>query len=213
MSDTKSSSTSERILEAAIAEFSEFGFAGARVDRIAKRAQCNKQLLYHHYGGKEELCRVVLRQEMTKSAENMAEMACAIAESGGGLINLIMNVFDEHNDNPQHVRLALWERLDFSDDEVLEEEERRELLHSFINELLHDVDEDLRPHLALIVFSLATMPYMGAQFTQLLTGHKPTDPEFRSTYLRALRQTIKGDLLGTSASHEDEVKLADDDAS
>lgn len=34
--------TRERILEAAMAEFSAFGIAGARVDRIAKTAGCNK---------------------------------------------------------------------------------------------------------------------------------------------------------------------------
>ena len=36
----------ERILEAASAEFSAYGVAGARVDRIAKAAGCNKNLIY-----------------------------------------------------------------------------------------------------------------------------------------------------------------------
>ncbi len=33
--------TRERILEAALAEFSSHGIAGARVDRIAQAARCN----------------------------------------------------------------------------------------------------------------------------------------------------------------------------
>ena len=38
--------TKERILEAALAEFSDHGIAGARVDRIAQAARCNKNLIY-----------------------------------------------------------------------------------------------------------------------------------------------------------------------
>jgi TetR/AcrR family transcriptional regulator len=45
----------ERILRAALDEFAEHGFAGARVDRIAKAAGVNKAMLYYHYGSKDAL--------------------------------------------------------------------------------------------------------------------------------------------------------------
>lgn len=48
------------MLEAAVAEFAQFGLAGARVDRIARRAGINKQALYYHYGSKEGLYRAAL---------------------------------------------------------------------------------------------------------------------------------------------------------
>jgi AcrR family transcriptional regulator len=41
-----------RILQAARIEFAEFGYAGARVARIACRARVNKQLLYYYFGSK-----------------------------------------------------------------------------------------------------------------------------------------------------------------
>jgi AcrR family transcriptional regulator len=41
-----------RILIAARTEFAEFGYAGARVARIARRASVNKQLLYYYFGSK-----------------------------------------------------------------------------------------------------------------------------------------------------------------
>jgi len=47
--------TKQRILEAATAEFSEHGFAGARVDRIAANASANKSLIYAYFGNKEAL--------------------------------------------------------------------------------------------------------------------------------------------------------------
>ena len=52
--------TRREILEAARAEFSERGLDGARVDRIAERADANKRLIYHYFNSKEELYSTVL---------------------------------------------------------------------------------------------------------------------------------------------------------
>jgi TetR/AcrR family transcriptional regulator len=43
------------ILGAACAEFAEHGYAGARVARIATRANVNKQLIFYYYGSKAGL--------------------------------------------------------------------------------------------------------------------------------------------------------------
>src|ERR1700722_18818620 len=56
----------ERILSAALKEFSAKGFAGARVDVIARRANINKRMLYHYFGDKEELFRAVLRHKINE---------------------------------------------------------------------------------------------------------------------------------------------------
>jgi TetR/AcrR family transcriptional regulator len=47
--------TREAILQAAIAEFAEHGYSGARVERIVERANTNMRLVYVHFGSKEEL--------------------------------------------------------------------------------------------------------------------------------------------------------------
>ncbi len=52
--------TRRALLDAAIGEFAEKGLAGARVDEIAARAEVNKQLVYHHFGTKEDLYAVAL---------------------------------------------------------------------------------------------------------------------------------------------------------
>lgn len=54
-----SENTKKRILKAALKEFSAYGLAGARVDRIAESAKCNKQAIYAYYGSKELLHRAV----------------------------------------------------------------------------------------------------------------------------------------------------------
>ena len=58
--------TQERILQAAFKEFAGKGFAGARVDGIARRAGINKRMLYHYFGDKEALFREVLRRKMAE---------------------------------------------------------------------------------------------------------------------------------------------------
>ena len=50
----------ERILAAALAEFSRHGLGGARVDRIASRARANKRMLYYYFGSKDDLFLAVL---------------------------------------------------------------------------------------------------------------------------------------------------------
>jgi AcrR family transcriptional regulator len=52
--------TSAAILDAAIKEFTEKGFGGARINRIAARAKINKRMLYHYFGGKDALYLAVL---------------------------------------------------------------------------------------------------------------------------------------------------------
>src|ERR1700677_679194 len=65
----------ERILSAALKEFAAKGFAGARVDAIARRANINKRMLYHYFGDKEELFKAVLRRKISERqawAENLS---------------------------------------------------------------------------------------------------------------------------------------------
>lgn len=47
--------TSAAILAAAVHEFAQKGYGGARVDEIAKRSGANKRMIYHYFGGKEAL--------------------------------------------------------------------------------------------------------------------------------------------------------------
>jgi AcrR family transcriptional regulator len=69
----------DRILAAAAAEFAAYGFAGARVDRIARRARVNKAMLYYHFRGKDDLYRTLLRQTFERAAERLRAVAVSRA--------------------------------------------------------------------------------------------------------------------------------------
>jgi len=67
----------DRILVAAALEFAERGYAGARVDRIARRARVNKAMLYYHFKSKQGLYRALLRQIFTRAAERLRAIAAS----------------------------------------------------------------------------------------------------------------------------------------
>lgn len=66
-----------RILEAAVGEFAARGFAGARVDRIARAAGLNKRMLYHYFGDKRGLHDAVLASLWRSAATGRLDAAGA----------------------------------------------------------------------------------------------------------------------------------------
>jgi AcrR family transcriptional regulator len=58
--DKKSLPSKEKILLAAQKEFAARGFAGARMEAIARRAGSNKAMLYYYFSSKESLYRTIL---------------------------------------------------------------------------------------------------------------------------------------------------------
>jgi AcrR family transcriptional regulator len=59
----------EALLEAALAEFSENGLAGARTSAIAERAGVSKQLISHHFGGKQGLYDALMETWLADEAD------------------------------------------------------------------------------------------------------------------------------------------------
>ena len=59
------------ILDAATEIFAEVGFAGARIDEIAKRARVNKAMIYYRVGDKEALYAEVLHNVFSDTLERI----------------------------------------------------------------------------------------------------------------------------------------------
>src|SRR5882672_9492846 len=101
----KADATRERILDAAMAEFSAYGVAGARVDRIAKTAGCNKNLIYVYFENKETLFTTVLEKHLLRVYEELAFTA-------DDLPGYAARVFDFTMANPDLMRLMAWSNLE-----------------------------------------------------------------------------------------------------
>ena len=97
--------TKERILEAALAEFSAHGIAGARVDRIAHAARCNKNLIYIYFTDKETLFTTVLTRHLMRIHEEQPF-------TPDDLPGYAAKVFDWAMANPDLMRLVAWSALE-----------------------------------------------------------------------------------------------------
>jgi len=67
--------TQEILLNAALREFSEKGYDGARVDQIALLTGLNKNVLYHHFSSKDRLFAAVLERTYTVIRKNHNEIS------------------------------------------------------------------------------------------------------------------------------------------
>ncbi|MEH3106926.1 MAG: TetR/AcrR family transcriptional regulator [Sphingomonas fennica] len=98
--------TRKRILEAAIDEFAERGFSGARIDSIAQRSSANMRMIYHYYGNKEDLYVYVLDHVY----EDIRRREASLNLSDLGPFEAMMKLFDftfSHFEANPHV-IALW---------------------------------------------------------------------------------------------------------
>jgi AcrR family transcriptional regulator len=123
--------TKERILEAAMAEFSTYGIAGARVDRIAKEAGCNKNLIYIYFENKETLFTTVLRKHLSR-------VYLELVFTPDDLPAYALQVFDFAMANPDLMRLMAWFGLEQA---IGSPSERRAVTDEKITALLQAQDE------------------------------------------------------------------------
>lgn len=105
---TSADSTRERIVAAATAEFSRYGIAGARIERIAKEARTSKERVYAYFRSKEALYQFIAEQELNAVSEATRMNPADLPEYAG-------RVHDYLVAHPDRFRLMNWGRLEFAD--------------------------------------------------------------------------------------------------
>ncbi|MGH7779503.1 MAG: TetR/AcrR family transcriptional regulator [Candidatus Binataceae bacterium] len=170
--------TRERILKAALAEFSARGLAGARTEAIARRARVNKRMLFYCFGSKRGLYAEVLRRKI-------AEKADAIVQTPEDLGAALQYWSEIGSDDRDWIRMLEWEALGPASGPMVARAERRRLfgiVHARLRrsqsagEVASGINLD---QLFLSVIALTAFPDAFPQFTRLVTGMVPEDPRFR----------------------------------
>jgi len=186
-------STKHRIFNAAVEEFAEHGSAGARVDRIAAKAQANKESIYRYFGTKDELLRRVIDQYLDERGEQMVPQTRELPVYAGDLVEL-------HAEHPEFLRMSLWEALEFGDelDPGTFEHRRRHYEDKLASVAEQQraglIDPGLDPrHLLAVIFGMADYWSALPQLVRLLFGREVTEEdlaEHREFVAECIRRII-----------------------
>jgi len=103
--------TRRDILEAAIAEFSEKGFDGGRVDDIAARTRTTKRMIYYYFGGKEQLYAEVMERMYGGMRDAEQALKLDALPPLDALRRMVEVTFDHHAAHPEFVRLVSVENI------------------------------------------------------------------------------------------------------
>ena len=180
--------TRERILEAALIEFGEHGFAGARISAIAGRAGVNEQLISYYFDGKEGLYRTLQqRWQMTSATASRPELALA---------DVVARFLRLNIDQRSFARLLAWDGLaetgsgsdaaepDPYFTEMVEDMRRRWRA----GELADDLDP---AYVLLMLFAAAFAPTVIPQIARRLTGLSVDSATFQEAYADQLRRVVE----------------------
>jgi AcrR family transcriptional regulator len=164
----KTPGAAERILRAALREFAKHGYAGARVERIYKRADVSPRSIYYHFGSKRGLYEAVRERLREQHFQDFAKGA----DTDPLLDRLLANV--DLATTPrwqQWSRMLMWEALD-EDDGIPpypEGTEPGDLQVFRAAQERGEIDGDLDPHLLTLAFVAITFwPVMFPRSAQRL---------------------------------------------
>ncbi|MGD8726822.1 MAG: TetR/AcrR family transcriptional regulator [Gemmatimonadales bacterium] len=152
-----------RIETAALAEFAAFGIDGARVARIAERAQVNKQLLYYYHGSKEGLfASVVNNVSRSLEAQGPTRLdADNPVERVRGRLQIITRHLDSYPEHTAVIVAALGER-----------HQRSAPIRSAVRGLAAQVDREISAAQGMGFFRDDVDPHMASiQAITLLLGY------------------------------------------
>jgi AcrR family transcriptional regulator len=179
--------TRERILSSALKEFAAHGFAGARVDAIARRADINKRMLYHYFGDKEDLFKAVLRKKIT-------ERQAWAETSSGEPTETLPFWFAAACKDMDWIRMLEWEALQGAGKKLIDAGERRAAVTRGLGRIRQRqarglVAAELDPrHLMLTMRSLTMFPVAFPQLTELIMGRPVSDAKFQRERMEFLKK-------------------------
>lgn len=104
-------STQVKILEAATEEFTRFGYDGARIERISRRAGTNDRSLYYHFGSKQDLFRIVLERVYLDLAVAERALNLETLDPREAIKQLISFTWHYYLEHPEMISLLNTENL------------------------------------------------------------------------------------------------------
>lgn len=103
--------TKADILASARTEFAKAGLAGARVDKIAEQSGANKRMIYHYFGGKEQLFAAVIEEAYNSIRSQERDIGLDKLPAAEALARLVDFTWRYYLENPEFITLVNSENL------------------------------------------------------------------------------------------------------
>lgn len=186
-------STRSRILQAAIDEFAEKGFAAVRIDEVAATAGANKQLIYYYFHSKSELYDAALGHMVEQTTKMWDSL-----ESAPSLEAALWRMTEWDDFNARWRRLLAWEGLEYSKRQgaIHLEEARTASWARWVaivghaqerGEVAADLDVEM---FALSLIALSGISESLPHVAGMVTGEAPESPEFKDRLAAFVRRIL-----------------------
>jgi AcrR family transcriptional regulator len=196
--------TQQEILRAAMAEFSECGLGGARMDSIAERAGVNKRLIYYYFGNKESLFLSALETTYADIREAERELRLESLEPTEAVRRLVAFTWQHYLKHPEFLTLLNSENLHRA--KHLKQSKRVREMNSPLVQLLGDVLERGRRdgtfrggvdpvHLYISIAGLAYFYLSNNPTLSTIFGRDLMSPKALSERLSHITEVVMGYLL------------------
>ena len=129
--------TSASILAAAVAEFTDKGYAGARIDSIAAKSGANKRMIYHYFGDKDGIYLAVLESAYVDIRSSEARLKLTDLKPAEAIERLVAFTWDYFIAHPEFLSLLATENLHRA--KFLKTSKRVLRLHSPLVSMITDV--------------------------------------------------------------------------
>src|SRR3982751_5655952 len=103
--------TREEILRAAMAEFADHGFGGARMEKVAGRSKVDKKLIYYYFAGKDELFLAVLEQSYADIRAAEQALHLGASDPLQAIATLVAFTWDHYLRHPEFLALLNSENM------------------------------------------------------------------------------------------------------
>jgi len=192
-----------RILNAATAEFSAKGLAGARVDEIARRASVSKRMLYHYFGNKEALWLAVLEQAYLHIRSEERALDVVRLSPVEGMRRLIQFTIQYDSAHPEFISLLVGENLQHA--RYLRRSKKVQEVHTSLLDVIRDLLERGRrsgvfrsgvdaAELYITIAALGFFYFSNVHTLSVIFGRDFNAPLARQQHLRHTEEVILGYL-------------------
>ena len=188
MAEEATTTTEQTILEAARQQFHQKGFAGARMQEIADKAEINKAMLHYYYRSKQQLFEAVFQEDY----QSLVPIIIQVLNGEKPLFQKIREFADQYISfiqNHPYLPGFIMNELSQNPDRIVNMTVNKQFFHldNFFQEIRSEADQgNIRPidpkQLMVHLVSLCIFPFVGKPMLKtVLQMDEPGFQEFIET--------------------------------